>query len=336
MGRNPGALGPPGVGRTRGSAEYPGEALSTAPVLVSGMYRSGTTWIARMLAAGGGVTVISEPFNPRHRQGILRAPFSVPYLYVTEENEEPYLPAVADTLRLRYRLGAEIRRVRRGRHVAKMAKNWAEFSVGRAMGRRPLLKDPFALLSAPWLARRFGVDVVVSVRHPAAVVSSTMRLGWKPFDFRDLLDQPLLVRDHLTDLREELERAAENRVDVLEAASLLWKVLYGTVARVAEASDIRMVRHEDLSLEPMDGFAALYGALQLPFTDGAQRRIAEATSARNPNEQQAGDPHSVRLDSRANVRNWVRRLSAEQVARIREITEEAAAPFYDASDWALD
>ncbi len=39
-------------------------------------------------------------------------------------------------------------------------------------GARPLLKDPIAVLSAPWLERTFGMQVVFSVRHPAAFAAS--------------------------------------------------------------------------------------------------------------------------------------------------------------------
>lgn len=42
---------------------------------------------------------------------------------------------------------------------------------------RPLVKDPFALFSAEWFADNFDAEVIVIVRHPAAVVSSIKRLG---------------------------------------------------------------------------------------------------------------------------------------------------------------
>jgi hypothetical protein len=300
------------------------------------MYRSGTTWIARMLEAAGGVTLVSEPFNPRHRPGVLRSPFTVSYLYVTEENEDRYRVAIGDTLRLRYRPLAELSSLRTGRQAAKMVKNWTDFTWGRLARRRPLVKDPFAVLSAPWLARRFDAEVVVSVRHPAAVVSSTMRLGWKPFDFQNLLQQPLLIRDLPEEVRDEIERAAAGAPDVLEAASLLWKVIYGAVARFPGHPGIHVVRHEDLSLQPVEGFDRLYGEVGLPFSDRARATIAEATSSANPQEQREGDPHSVRLDSRANIGNWQRRLSPDDVARIRSITGDVAGRYYSGPEWGDD
>lgn len=57
------------------------------------------------------------------------------------------------------------------------------------MGKRALLKDPFAVFSVPWFAKKLNCQIVITVRHPAAFASSLQRLGWN-FDFKDLLDHP--------------------------------------------------------------------------------------------------------------------------------------------------
>src|SRR5438874_1277699 len=40
------------------------------PILVTGMPRSGTSWISKMLEAGGGLVHINEPLNPQHPPGL--------------------------------------------------------------------------------------------------------------------------------------------------------------------------------------------------------------------------------------------------------------------------
>jgi len=45
------------------------------------------------------------------------------------------------------------------------------------------------------------------------------------------------------------------------------------------------------------------------------------------------NPHETRLDSRANLENWKRRLTAEERARIRRVTEETASRYYPDEVW---
>jgi hypothetical protein len=43
-----------------------------SPVLVTGIHRSGTTWVGKMLAAAPGVVYINEPLTGIHRSGTTR------------------------------------------------------------------------------------------------------------------------------------------------------------------------------------------------------------------------------------------------------------------------
>jgi hypothetical protein len=85
-----------------------------------------------------------------------------------------------------------------------MGRDFRTFYYGLEEGRRTLIKDPFAVFSTAWFARKLNFKVVIAVRHPLAFVSSLKRLNW-PFDFQDLLDQPLLMRDHLEPFRSQME-----------------------------------------------------------------------------------------------------------------------------------
>ena len=197
-----------------------GARAVSRPILVTGAHRTGTTWVGKMLAAGGGAAYISEPLNIWHRPGVLRVPTRHWYTYLCPDNEAAYLPALRDMLDLRYHAGDEIRSLRSLKDFLRMGRDWSTFSVGKLRGKRPLLKDPFAVFSAPWFASRLNCQVVITVRHPAAFASSLKRLDW-PFQFADLLEQPLLMRDHLEAFRDEIQAAPPD--DVIAQGSLLWK-----------------------------------------------------------------------------------------------------------------
>jgi len=46
--------------------------LSKSPILVTGMHRSGTTWVGRMLAASREAVYFHEPLNPDCSPALLR------------------------------------------------------------------------------------------------------------------------------------------------------------------------------------------------------------------------------------------------------------------------
>ncbi|MET0227776.1 MAG: sulfotransferase family protein, partial [Actinomycetes bacterium] len=130
--------------------------------------------------------------------------------------------------------------------MLRALKYTAGFGLGRLRGRRALLDDPYAVFAAPWLARRVGCQVVVTVRDPVATVSSWRRLGWTP-RLAELLAQPALVRDLLARFVPDLEAALDGDGDGgVGPASLLWRVIYGTVAGYRhELPGLEVVRHED-------------------------------------------------------------------------------------------
>jgi hypothetical protein len=313
-----------------------------APLLVTGMPRTATSWVGKMLEASGALVYVNEPMNPQHppgrSPGVLRAEVEHAFQYISEENERVWLPAFRDTVRLRFHPLAELRRNHGPYDLLRTVKYTAGFGLGRLRGRRALLDDPYAVFAAPWLHRRVGCRVVVTVRDPVATVSSWRRLGWTP-RLAELLAQPALVRDRLARYVPDLEAALAaggHGGDGIGQASLLWRVIYGTVAAYrAEIPGLEVVRHEDVSANPVPAFAALYGRLGLPFGPDAKRAIRTATSAGSGGgamrwSVSAGGVSKTaarRLDSRANLQVWRERLTSDEVARIREATADVAESF---------
>ncbi len=302
-----------------------------SPILVTGAHRTGTTWVGKMLAANPRTAYISEPLNVLHRPGVMRAKVAYWYTYVTGENEREYLDTLRETLAYHYHLPAEIGSLRSGRDFLRMGRDLSIFLAGRTFHRRPLLKDPFAVFSLAWFAERLNCQIVVTVRHPAGFASSLKRLNWS-FDFHDLLNQPLLMRDWLEPYRSRMQGMPAD--DIIGQASLLWMMVYESVQKACGKMPlVRVVRHEDLSSDPVPGFRRLYDELGLEFTPRVEQSITESSNSENPSELSRNNVHSVRLDSRANLHNWKRRLSADEITRVRQLTEEVAYLYYPDVGW---
>jgi len=308
------------------------EDIRPNPILVTGAHRSGTTWIGKMLAVDPSTAYVSEPLNVWHRPGVFRAPVKHWYQYICDENDSEFLPAFNELLEFEYHLWKEIRSIRSAKDFLRMGRDFRTFYYGLEEGRRALLKDPFAVFSAVWFAHKLNFKVVVSVRHPLAFVSSLKRLNWS-FDFQDLLEQPLLLRDHLEPYRSQMESI--NSDDVIGQAALLWKMIYQTVHSTLSLNpDFIIVRHEDLSRDPANGFRNLYTSLGLDYSHHVEKAILDSSSAENPMELSRQKVHDVKLDSRANMANWKKRLNEDEIKRVQEVTEETSKLFYTDSEWA--
>ena len=303
-----------------------------APILVTGSHRSGTTWTGRMLAVAPGVGYVHEPFSPRRWPGWSRRPIPHWYLHVTLENEDRYVGLVEDLLAFRYP-AQSVLRIRSARQAFQLIDEAPGALWNRLRRARPLVKDPIALMSAEWLAERFGVEVVVMIRHPAAFAGSLLRLDWPRFDFRNWADQPAFLRDLAGPYADAIRSFDPTRQDLVDEAILLWNVIHHVIQGYRDRRPGWVfVRHEDLAEEPVKGFHGLYQRLDLEWDRIAERIVVRSSTGRA--EVPAFLHRTVRRDSRAARWTWRDRLTAEERERIREGTAEVAAAFYDERDWA--
>ncbi|UBU12421.1 sulfotransferase [Nonomuraea gerenzanensis] len=291
-------------------------------MLVTGLPRSGTSWVGRMLTAGGELVYVNEPLNPQHPPGrcpgVLDAQVTHRFQYICDDNSDHWLPPFRDTVALRYHWLAELRANRSPYDLARLLRYGTAFTLGRLTGRRALLDDPFAVLSAGWFARRLGCRVIALVRDPVSFVASWQRLGWS-VDVRELLEQPLLVRDHPEVL--ELRHLPEDRV---AGAAALWRVTRSVLERT---QGILLTPYEALAADPVPGFRRLYAYAGLRWTPAAERRIIRACCGPTTGRGGGGFAWSGlsrtayrRMDSRAAIAHGPRGLSDQEAARVRALT----------------
>ena len=77
------------------------------------------------------------------------------------------------------------------------------------------MKAPLGVFSAGWLASTFDLDVVILIRHPAAVAHSYKRLQWR-HPFSDFLRQPKLMEEHLSSFAPQIERYARTEQNLVD------------------------------------------------------------------------------------------------------------------------
>lgn len=302
-------------------------------ILVTGTHRSGSTWVGKVLAASPDVGYIQEPFNPGRRPGICNLPISNWFQYVCSENERDFITPLQRSLSFRYDFGAEIQVARSLKDYLRMGRDAALFAKNRFAGATPLMKDPIAFFSAPWLASTFNMSVVILVRHPAAFAHSLRRLNWT-FDFDELLSQSQLMENHLSSFEDEIRFAKNNNVDILEQAALFWKIVYTTASTfLASSPDMFLIKHEDLALNPLDNFRSLCKRLDVTWSKSIQGMVVATTSEKNPATPPEGAIHFHKRDSARSIDQWKEDLSEGEVDKIRTIVGTSSEPYYTDGDW---
>ena len=305
---------------------------SRKPILVTGSHRSGTTWVGRMLAASGEAGYMHEPFNPNRAPGWLARPLPRWFMYLDDHNAGPYEPAITRAVDMRYPLAAGLAPPRPKR-IPHQLREWKDSLVYRARKLRPLLKDPIALFSTEWLARTYDMNVVVMIRHPAAFVGSIKRLNWG-FDYeREWLAQEPLMRDLLGPFANDF-RGYEGEVDLVGEGIVMWNAMYHAVDKLrARHPEWSFTKLEDLASDPETGFRDLYRATGLSWDEKARAAMLATAAEGNPGEVSRRQRRSIRRDSRAATGTWAKRLTPEEIERVRLETAKVARLFYDDSTW---
>jgi hypothetical protein len=297
------------------------------PILVTGAHRSGTTWVGRMLSAGGETCYIHEPFNPTLRIPSwlsCRFPFWFYHIPPGGDPPPPCRAALDRLLRLVYPAREKLALVRSPGDLRLWIQHVMACVLCRRRGKRPLVKDPIALFSAEWLAQTYGMAVVVMIRHPAAFAASLKRYGWD-FDFRHWWVQSRLMDTLLRDLAPEIQAQIRDTRPIVEQAALLWKGIYSVVLQYRSRHPTWIfLRHEDLTRDPLTAFRDLYRRLGLTWN----RRVSRTIQAHTHPRKRAQDPFSLRRDPREAREAWRSLLSEEEQALVDQITGPVARHFY--------
>jgi len=278
---------------------------------------------------------IHEPFTPEDGDlcGFAN-PIKAKFQYITDENSHRFAKYLDDLVDFKYPVRTNLLHCTSAREAARILLSFANLSTHRLKKDTTVMKDPHAVLSAPWLARHFDMNVVIMIRHPAALCSSLKILNWR-FDFNHFLTQPQLMREtRLADFESEIRYFAENEQGIIPAGALLWNCIYAVI------DEYRMrypgwlfLKHEELSMDPVDGFRKVYAEFGLEFTASARTAIERNSGEQNPSGPARGGEFSIRRNSKNNVLNWKNRLSDREILTIKERTSDVSRLYYTDLEW---
>lgn len=302
-----------------------------APILITGVPRSGTTFLGRMIGYEPGIFYLHEPVANHCRAGFFR--WWHEKTFPDARGDEAALRAVfARMLRLEFDLKTDWRTHTRTLDRIKSLGWWGKAAWGRRHGERPLLKDPCALLLTEWLHREFGVEPVLMIRHPAAVVHSFLRKGWR-FNIEATVRQPHIAEGPAARCAAELRQKNLRGLTPVEEVAFMWRLLASIIVDYrARHPEWMVLRHEDIVVEPAAAVRRVFSHLGLPFRTATEKRIHDFTGGHNP-AADLDTSMNIRRDASGVNRLWRDALSADAKAAIREIVAPVFGEFYRDADW---
>jgi hypothetical protein len=206
-------------------------------VFLAGSGRSGTTWVSEIINHKGRYRYVFEPFNPG-KVGVFKHFRSKQYLRPDDGREEFLEPA-------RHVLTGEIR------------DPWTDRFHRRFVARRRLIKDIRANLLLGWMRANFpGMPIILLLRHPCAVVSSRLTLGWKD-NLSETMEQQDLVEDFLLPMEAEIRAASDD----FERHLFLWCIDNYVPLKQFGPDEIHLSFYENLLVNPEAELRSLFAFL---------------------------------------------------------------------------
>jgi hypothetical protein len=175
------------------------------------------------------------------------------------------------------------------------------------------------------------MDVVIVIRHPAAIVNSYKTLKWT-HPFSHFLKQPALMEDYLADFADEITDFAHHEHDMVDQIALLWKLTHHMILQYHQANpEWIFVRHRDLSYDPINRFQTIFNQLNLSFSGRVRQRILNHSATIDLSGSE--NPYSIRRHSEQTVWSWKNHLTPEEICRVRKRVEAVAQAFFKDEDW---
>ena len=273
-------------------ATHPEPALpATArrrPLLIAGIPRTGSTWTKVILSHDPSILeAVNEPDSETKsapaiwaKRRLGRYPVLVPGDQ-DADYQELWRWVLAGTPQSRRLEAAE--RVRKAalkewrwyvkghwtptmRLAGQLGRHPGDQPVPELRDRRLLIKSVHAAMSVQWLAATFDLEVLVLLRHPAAVLASWQSLG---------LPEHYVRLERVPEVRRRCEEwgVPLPGPDELEHTVWLLGVLLTSLEQAARDSGFALRTHEQMCSSPVDEFRALYRELGLEWTDMADHNL---------------------------------------------------------------
>ena len=267
-------------------------------IIVAGGGRSGTTWLAEVLAEYFHYRLIFEPLHPE--LNYFNPFYNVKY--IPPESKNPDF-----VKRFQNLFSGKL----------KHQKLDLDNRVFRAGGR--VVKFIRANLLLPWINNQFPeIPIVFILRHPCAVVSSRINRGWTIESFNGYLDNNPLKNQYLKQHMDIIENADS----AVERQACNWCIENLIPLKAMEDENWIVTTYEDLVFSFEEEIKRIIKYIN-PTIPIKEDQIVNYRSFQTPNKSKTLDPLEL-------LNIWKSRLSKMQIKNILDIVKQFSLDYvYD-------
>lgn len=267
-------------------------------IIISGTTRSGTTWLAELLSEYYKYRILFEPFYSTRKYIFGK---ELTRKYIPEKAADPIAKKMMDILFFK--------------HYRMPKLDQANF-IMKPKGR--ILKFITANLSLDWIAENYpNIPIIYIIRHPCAVVSSRLKMGFHS-DLSVFLNQQTLVDDYLENMKDSIgtpiseaeneayQWAIENLIPITNYKNKRWLITSyeGLVMNLNE--ELKRMTHY---IDDQQGFDI--------------NKVHNITSL-------MGDQSEGKVSKRKRLEVWNKRLSQKQITDIFKVVNKFSLDYiYD-------
>lgn len=272
-------------------------ADKTKTVWLFGNGRSGSTWVSSIINNKGKYKYFFEPFHPGFIDDVSTYPLF------------PYVPPDGSGKKIKNFYDKVFSgRINDKRVTARYLNKGLVF-------RRRLVKDIFANLFAPYVAKKYPkIKTIFLMRHPCAVAMSKSRLKewtWMedPSDF--------LYREKLfSDLLYKYKRAINSYDRYFEKQIVVWCITNIIPIIQMDLNSTYVLFYEELVSNTVKEASRLFGFLDHGSPGSEAKKVARFSE---PSPTSQGDRYK---SSQERLEGWKENLQPKQIERAVEILQE--------------
>ena len=308
--------------------------MDRRPIVISGIPRSGSSWVGRVLSQASNTQYIHEPDNEKKKiiplllkKNVHRFPafeggmkdsfyyllwkksllggysnFSklVTLIFKPKSNYENYIKYKCNNhFNDIYSIADSLLLSILGK-IIHISLFW------KRAKRRVIVKSVHSVLSIDWLMNTFNIRLVVLVRHPANVIASYLKMNMSDADRE--VKVPEIGQNHI----KEYIMERNLRDDKLGRMAIQVCSFYKYIELMTNKhSQIKLIKHEDLCQDPVGKFKDLFSYLNLNWS----KKVEDFLNEKN----RLGDGYKISRIASKEADKYKKNLSLEQIKKIEEI-----------------
>lgn len=308
-------------------------------IYVTGVIRSGSTFVGKVLSLPIEVDYIHEPFNPVC--GMPGMTKFYQYVRPSLDTEEMQRYHELTKLIFNYNLVLKNSVSQKDSLFKKTIKNivggrgpfYLRLAKINPFHQAVVIKDPTGNLLSEYLYAHFKVKPVIVIKHPTSFIASLKRVDWWP-QLQEINDQQHLIEDYFSEEVELMNKKYSNKI---LGSAAYWRATYKVLLQqINQHPDWPVIIIEELSADPIPYFKKLYSNLDLPWSEKVKQSIITLTQKNRSIEARKGIVQDLKRNSAGIFQHHRDSLSLEERREIFDIVQDVALTMYSRESFAID